>query len=204
MKWFLIITLCFSIGWIVYKNDLPDAIKNSGFADFTNSALYPIEYELQKVFPKLIKNSKNIKLLESDPQTVTDMLAKLQISSLNSYVFIYDDNSIMVRHILSGVNRILQKNPYLVDRFIILAVGSDSKKFKVFLGSFRRVYFKPYYLDEKHLPEIKTYFSLKNNGESISHLPISFYKKKSTMEFDDISSGFLTKGRLEQLLENNL
>jgi hypothetical protein len=204
MKWFFTFLIIFSLLWVVYKDEMPSEVINSDGADFINSILFPLEQKIYEFMPSLKSNNSNIKIVEIKGFQAVGIVGNIVGDQESSgFVFLYDDNSVVTKNVLSGINKILENNPALVDKFFILAMGSDNKKFEIFLNSFRKVNFVPYYISDAEGGALYTYFYTKQ-GLKTNDKPLSFFKKKHDANFEEISTGFFTKGRIETLLENNI
>lgn len=203
MKWFLIILLAFSLLWIFFKDQAPESVQESGFASFMNSVLYPAEYQLHKNFPNLKKNYRHDILNNISSEKLINILSLIKKSQKQAFIFFYDEGGIVEKAVITGINNLIADKPELAKRFIAIAVGDDAEKFEIFVNTFNNIRFKKYLISESDFKQVENYFALKND-EKISKLPISFYKNKSTYQYDEISSGFFTKGRIEQLLESDI
>lgn len=203
MKWFVIILLAFSLLWIFFKDQAPETVQKSGFADFINSVLYPAEYQIHKNFPGLKKNYRHDILYNISAEKLINILSLIKKSQKQAFIFFYDEGGIVEKAVISGINNLLVDKPDLAKRFIAVAIGDEAEKFEIFVNTFSDIRFKKYLINEKDFKEVKNYFALKND-EKISELPISFYKNKSTYQYDEISTGFFTKARIEQLIESDI
>ncbi len=205
LKWLILIILFFSGFWVFYKDDMPDFISDSKFADITNTILFPLEVNLDKNFPKVRKNISKPQIYKLNYNQVLDFRSESEGYSRQVVYFFYNPANTYDRLLLTSLNRLIKSHPskkYDVD-YLFVAVTKTPADLTEFLKQTKNINFIPYYINLDDYSPVLIMFNRLGLSPT-KELPRTIFKNISNNSYIEVLSGIFTKGRFEVLIEQKM